>query len=53
MTDEYETIVEEVDREWQPGPAVEIDWWGGRHSDLDCGEKNCDQKEETAELGLE
>jgi hypothetical protein len=55
MTNEYEMIAEEVDREWQPGPTVEIDWWGGKHSDLDCSDEecDCDTEEEVAELGLD
>jgi hypothetical protein len=50
MTDENE-MTEEIDSAWQPGPTVEIDWWGGRHSDLeaDC---YCEE-EDTSELDLE
>ena len=31
MTNEYE--MNEFDFEWQPGPVVEIDWWGGKFED--------------------
>lgn len=41
---------DEVDSAWQPGPTVEIDWYGGRHSDL---ESDCDCEEDMADLELD
>jgi hypothetical protein len=44
MTDEYE--MNEFDREWQPGPVVEIDWYGGRfdsESEADCSCEECEE----------
>jgi len=52
MTNENEMTEEEIDREWQPGPAVEIDWWGGNFSDLDTS-VDCECEEDINELELE
>ena len=50
MTDENE-MTEEVDSAWQPGPAVDIDWYGGKFDD--DVEVDCEGEEDIAELGLE
>lgn len=51
MTNDNE--MNEFDREWQPGPTVEIDWYGGKFSDLDCSDPECDCDEDTTELQLD
>lgn len=53
MTNDNE--MNEFDREWQPGPVVEVDWWGGKFdADLDCSdpECDCDGEAEVADLEL-
>ena len=50
MTDENE-MTEEIDSAWQPGPVVEIDWWGGKFdTEADC---DCEIEEDVSELNLE
>jgi hypothetical protein len=41
---------EEFDREWQPGPVVEINWWGREHSDID--EAEFDFEDDDADIDL-
>ena len=50
MTNENE-MTEEIDSAWQPGPAVEIDWWGGRFDNE--SEADCECEEDITELDLE